>query len=180
MSKIGAKPVEIRANVQVDIANNQVKVKGPKGELVLDVPTDLVTIEQVGNKVVLKRVNEEKEAKAKHGLYNTLIKNMIKGVTDGFERSLDLVGVGYRVQKKGDGLTMSLGYSHPIEVEPIKGISFELLGDTKITVKGIDKQLVGQVAANIRKLREPEPYKGKGVKYSDERIIRKAGKSAKK
>ncbi|MEI7942204.1 MAG: 50S ribosomal protein L6 [Candidatus Riflemargulisbacteria bacterium] len=180
MSKIGAKPVEIKANVQVDISVGQVKVKGPKGELSLAIPTTKLTIVQIDNKVVLTRNVEDNEAKAQHGLYNTLIKNMIKGVTDGFEKTLDLVGVGYRVQKKGNGLTMALGYSHPIEVEPVEGISFELVGDTKITVKGIDKQLVGQVSANIRKLRPPEPYKGKGVKYSDERIIRKAGKSAKK
>jgi large subunit ribosomal protein L6 len=180
MSKIGAKPVEIKANVQVDISVGQVKVKGPKGELSLDIPTTKLTIVQIDNKVVLTRNVEDNEAKAQHGLYNTLIKNMIKGVTDGFEKTLDLVGVGYRVQKKGNGLTMALGYSHPIEVEAVDGISFELVGDTKITVKGIDKQLVGQVSANIRKLRPPEPYKGKGVKYSDERIIRKAGKSAKK
>lgn len=180
MSKIGAKPIEIKANVHVDISTEQVKVKGPKGELALEILTNLITIEQVDNNIVLKRINEEKESKAQHGLYNTLIKNMIKGVADGYERSLELVGVGYRVQKKGDGLSLSLGYSHPIEIEPIKGINFELQGDTKITVKGIDKQLVGQVAANIRKLREPEPYKGKGIKYADERIVRKAGKSAKK
>ncbi|MDD4526806.1 MAG: 50S ribosomal protein L6 [Candidatus Margulisbacteria bacterium] len=180
MSKIGAKPVEFKENVQVDISESNVKVKGPKGELSLDIPTTKIKIEVKDNKVILTRNVEDNEAKAQHGLYNTLIKNMVKGVSDGFERTLDLVGVGYRVQKKGEGLSLALGYSHPIEVEPIKGISFELVGDTKIIVRGIDKQLVGQVSANIRKFRLPEPYKGKGVKYSDERIIRKAGKSAKK
>ncbi len=180
MSKIGVKPVEIPANVQVEIDAGQIKVKGPRGELSLTTPSIKIDIEKKDNLLVFNRSSEEKDAKSQHGLYNVLVKNMIQGVTNGFEKTLDLVGVGYRAQKKGEGLSLSLGYSHPVEIAPISGITFELQGDNKITIKGIDKQLVGQVAANIRGFRPPEPYKGKGIKYSNERIIRKAGKAAKK
>ncbi len=179
MSKIGKKPIAISDKVQVELVDTLVKVKGPKGELELNIPTTKVTIEKKDNVILVHRNGEDKEAKARHGLYNTLIRNMVSGVTEGYEKNLELVGVGYRAMKKGNGITLALGFSHPIIIEAIEGITFELQGDTKITVKGIDKQLVGQVAANIRKLRPPEPYKGKGVKYAGEHIVRKAGKAAK-
>jgi large subunit ribosomal protein L6 len=180
MSKIGANPIKISENVKIDISDEKVFIKGPKGELHISYINKFISINHIENKIVLSRSNETKQAKSQHGLYNSLIRNMVKGVTDGYQKVLDLVGVGYRAQKKGEGLILALGYSHPIEIAPINGIEFELLGDTKIIIKGIEKQLVGQVAANIRKLRPPEPYKGKGIKYSDEVIIRKAGKSSKK
>lgn len=180
MSKIGNKPIAIDDKVNVEIQGANVKVKGPKGELELTLATDKVVVEKQGNILTLKRLNEDKQAKAMHGLYNSLITNMVKGVTTGYDIQLSLVGVGYRVAKKGNGLSFTLGYSHPVEVAEIKGISYTVEGDTKLVVHGIDKQLVGQVAADIRKLRPPEPYKGKGVRYADEKVRRKAGKAGKK
>ena len=180
MSKIGNRLLAIPDKVSVNINGQSVIVKGPKGELSLMLDTPDIKVEQIEQTVKVSRMSEENEIKAKHGLYNSHIKNMIHGVSQGFEVKLSLVGVGYRVQKKGEGLGLSLGYSHPVEIKPISGISYVVEGDTKITVVGIDKYLVGQTAANIRKLRQPEPYKGKGIKYADEVVRRKAGKAGKK
>jgi large subunit ribosomal protein L6 len=180
MSKIGNKPIAIDSKVNVEINGSLVKVKGPKGELSLTLASDKIVVEKQDNIVTVKRLNEDKQAKAMHGLYNSLITNMVKGVVSGYEIPLTLVGVGYRVSKKGNGLSFTLGYSHPVEFPETPGISFVCEGDTKVIVHGIDKQLVGQVAADIRKLRPPEPYKGKGVRYTTENVRRKAGKAGKK
>jgi large subunit ribosomal protein L6 len=166
--------------VNVEIVGSRVQVKGPKGELSLTVASDKIVVEKQDNIVVVRRLNEDKQAKALHGLYNSLITNMVKGVVTGYETPMTLVGVGYRVAKKGNGLSFTLGYSHPVEFPATPGISFVVEGDTKLTIQGIDKQLVGQVAADIRKLRPPEPYKGKGVRYTAEHVRRKAGKAGKK
>lgn len=178
MSKIGNRLINLNDKVTLEINGNIIKAKGPKGELSVLILEKKISVVKEENVLRVLRQDDEAYTKAQHGLYNTLITNMIKGVTDGYEK-LELIGVGYRAQKKGNGLNISLGFSHPVEIAPISGISFEMEGDNKILVRGVDKQLVGQVAANIRKIRPPEPYKGKGVKYSDERIIRKAGKAAK-
>ena len=180
MSKIGNKAIVIGNNVTVDINGFNVKVKGPKGELSLLIESDKIVVEKNDNIVTIKRLNEDKQAKSLHGLYNSLISNMVKGVVDGYDIPLTLVGVGYRVAKKGNGLSFTLGYSHPVEYLEVQGISFSVESDTKLVIQGIDKQLVGQVAANIRKLRPPEPYKGKGVRYTSENVRRKAGKAGKK
>lgn len=180
MSKIGNKPIVIDKSVNVDIQGSHISVRGPKGELNLTLASDKIVVEKQDNIIAVKRLNEDKQAKAMHGLYNSLITNMIKGVVTGYQVPLTLIGVGYRVAKKGNGLSFTLGYSHPVEVAETSGISFTVEGDTKLVVHGIDKQLVGQVAANIRKLRPPEPYKGKGVRYATENVRRKAGKAGKK
>ncbi len=179
MSKIGKKKINIVEGVEVTQDNNMIIVTGKKGSLSLSVdPRIQVKIED--NEIVIINESNQKEYKAKHGLYRALIQNMITGVSEGYTKELDLVGVGYRAQQKGKNIEVSLGYSHPISVEAIDGIELKLEGQTKIIVSGISKEKVGQVSATIRKLRPPEPYKGKGVKYSDERIIKKQGKSAKK
>ncbi len=180
MSKIGNRLILVSDKVDVEISENVVTVKGPKGELKVKIASSKIVFEQQDKVITLKRMSNDKETKAMHGLYNALIANMIKGVTQHYEVKLSLVGVGYRVQKKGDGLSMTLGFSHPIEVKAVKGITFMLEGDTNIVVQGADKQLVGQVAADIRSIRKPEPYKGKGVRLSTEKVRRKAGKSGKK
>ncbi|MDD5455611.1 MAG: 50S ribosomal protein L6 [Candidatus Margulisbacteria bacterium] len=180
MSKIGKKPIPITDKVNVEITGSNVKVKGPKGELSVEIHSPKISVTKTDTEILVSRSGDDKEAKTQHGLYNSIIRNMIKGVMDGYEIRLSLVGVGYRVQKKGEGLGLTLGFSHPVEVKPVKGISFVVEGDTKITVKGIDRQLVGQVAADIRKLKGPEPYKGKGVRYFDEHVRKKAGKAGKK
>lgn len=180
MSKIGNRIIVVKDKVDVKIVDNIVTVKGPKGELNVAIATNKIVLEQGDKQIVVKRLSNDKETKAMHGLYNALITNMIQGVTQPYELKLSLVGVGYRVQKKGDGLSMTLGFSHPIEVKAVKGITFTLEGDTNILVQGADKQLVGQVAADIRSIRRPEPYKGKGVRLSTEKVRRKAGKSGKK
>ncbi len=180
MSKIGNKPINIPDKVAVTINGKSVSVKGPLGVLSLSVASDFINVEQVDSRLLVTRKNNVLRAKAEHGLYNSLIKNMVQGVTELYKVRLSLVGVGYRVQKKAEGLSLTLGYSHPIEVEGVKGIEFVTEGDTNIVVQGIDKQLVGQVAANIRKLRPPEPYKGKGVRYAAEHVRKKAGKAGKK
>ena len=180
MSKIGNKHIAILDKVTVDINGNTVKVKGPKGELSMTIVSDKITVEKQDNIILVKRATNDKSTKALHGLYNANITNMIKGVTQLYEVKLSLVGVGYRVQKKGEGLSMTLGFSHPVEIKAVKGIHFVLEGDTNITVQGMDKQLVGQVAADIRSIRKPEPYKGKGVRYATERVRRKAGKAGAK
>ncbi len=178
MSRIGRMPIDVPAGVTVTIAGQDVAVKGPKGELSLTVAAPIeVAIEE--GRVLVTRPDDERASRSLHGLTRTLIANQITGVTEGYAKSLEVVGTGYRVQAKGSSVEFALGYSHSITVDPPAGISFEVEGNNKLTVKGIDKQAVGEVAANIRKLRKPEPYKGKGVRYSGEAVRRKAGKSGK-
>ena len=178
MSRIGKLPSPVPAGVEVKIDGQGVEVKGPKGTLTHTVPAPIaVALEE--STVVVTRPNDERLARSLHGLTRTLIANNIQGVTEGFTKGLEIVGTGYRVAAKGSALEFALGYSHPITVEPPAGISFTVDGNTKVTVHGIDKQAVGEVAANIRKLRKPEPYKGKGVRYAGEVVRRKAGKSGK-
>ncbi|MBQ9766011.1 MAG: 50S ribosomal protein L6 [Lachnospiraceae bacterium] len=180
MSRIGRMPIAIPAGVTVVVAeNNKVTVKGPKGTLERVLPAEM-EIKVEGTEVVVTRPNDLKKMKSLHGLTRTLIANMVKGVTDGFEKVLEINGVGYRVQKQGKKLNFSLGYSHPVEVEDPEGLTSEVEGQNKIIIKGIDKEKVGQYAANLRELRGPEPYKGKGIKYADETIRRKVGKTGKK
>ena len=180
MSRIGRMPIAIPAGVTVTIAeNNKVTVKGPKGTLERVLPEELTIKEEDGH-VVVSRPNDLKRMKSLHGLTRTLINNMIVGVTNGYEKVLEVNGVGYRAAKQGKKLTMNLGYSHPVEMEDPEGIETVLEGQNKITVKGIDKEKVGQYAAEIRDKRRPEPYKGKGIKYADEVIRRKVGKTGKK
>ena len=180
MSRIGKLPIDIPAGVDVTIAeNNVVTVKGPLGTLSENLPNEMdIAIEN--NQVVVKRPNDLKKMKSLHGLTRTLIANMVTGVTKGYEKVLEINGVGYRAQKQGKKLVLSLGYSHPVEMEDPEGLETVLEGQNKITVKGINKQKVGQYAAEIREKRKPEPYKGKGIKYADETIRRKVGKTGKK
>jgi len=179
MSRIGRMPIAIPAGVTVEIAeNNNVTVKGPKGTLERVLPAQM-TIKNDGAAVVVERPNDLKQMKSLHGLTRTLIQNMVIGVTDGYEKKLDINGVGYRAQKQGKKLVLSLGYSHPVEMDDPEGIE-TVVQDSSIIVKGINKEKVGQYAAEIRAKRGPEPYKGKGIKYSDEVIKRKVGKTGKK
>ncbi|WP_102399155.1 50S ribosomal protein L6 [Haloimpatiens massiliensis] len=179
MSRIGKLPVAIPNGVTVNVTpDNVVTVKGPKGELTRKMHADmLINIED--NSVIVKRPSEQKEHRALHGLTRALINNMVTGVTEGYQKTLELIGVGYRAQVKGKGLVLNLGFSHPVEIDAIDGIQFEVPETTKIVVKGIDKELVGEVAAVIRSHRKPEPYKGKGIKYQGEVIRRKEGKTGK-
>ena len=180
MSRIGRMPIAIPAGVTVTIAeNNVVSVKGPKGELVRELPVEMEIKEEEG-KIIVTRPNDLKRMKSLHGLTRTLIANMITGVTAGYEKKLEVNGVGYRAAKSGKKLTLNLGYSHPVEMEDPEGIETVLEGQNIIFVRGIDKEKVGQFAAEIRSKREPEPYKGKGIKYADEVIRRKVGKTGKK
>ena len=180
MSRIGRHPIAIPAGVTVEIKeNNVVTVKGPKGTLEKALPTEM-EIKQEGDEVVVTRPNDLKKMKSLHGLTRTLVANMVTGVTKGYEKVLEINGVGYRAQKQGKKLILSLGYSHPVEMEDPEGLESVLEGQNKITIKGIDKQKVGQYAAEIREKRKPEPYKGKGIKYADEVIRRKVGKTGKK
>lgn len=175
MSRIGNRILTVPEGVTVELVDNVVKVKGPKGELTQAMLKD-ITMKQEDNKIILERKNEE--AKAMHGTMNSLVNNMIIGVTKGYEKGLEIVGVGYRFNVQGTKLVISAGYSHPVNMEIPKGITVESVSNTEITVKGIDKVLVGEFAANIRKVRQPEPYKGKGIRYKDEHIRRKEGKKA--
>ena len=180
MSRIGRLPVAIPAGVTVEIAeNNKVTVKGPKGTLERELPTEM-SIKLEGEEVVVTRPNDLKKMKSLHGLTRTLINNMVVGVTDGYQKVLEVNGVGYRAAKSGKTLTLNLGYSHPVEMEDPEGVESTVEGQNKIIVKGIDKEKVGQYAAEIRDKRRPEPYKGKGIKYADEVIRRKVGKTGKK
>ena len=180
MSRIGRKPIEIPAGVDVKIeAGNVVTVKGALGTMTQALHTDMI-IKKEGNELIVERPSEMKEHKALHGLTRTLLSNMVEGVTKGFSKTLDINGVGYRAAKAGNKLTLSLGYSHPVEMIDPEGVETVLEGQNKITVKGIDKEKVGQYAAEIRDKRRPEPYKGKGIKYADEVIRRKVGKTGKK
>ena len=180
MSRIGRMPIAVPAGVTVDIAeNNKVTVKGPKGTLERVLPAEM-DIKLDGDTITVSRPNDLKKMKSLHGLTRTLIHNMVIGVTEGYEKKLEINGVGYRAQKQGKKLILSLGYSHPVEMEDPEGLESVLDGQNKITIKGIDKQKVGQYAAEIREKRKPEPYKGKGIKYADEVIRRKVGKTGKK
>ena len=180
MSRIGRMPIAIPAGVTVEVAeNNKVTVKGPKGTLERVLPSEMeITVE--GAEVIVKRPNDLKKMKSLHGLTRTLINNMVVGVTEGYEKKLEVNGVGYRAAKQGKTLTLSLGYSHPVEMTDPEGIETVLDGQNIIIVKGIDKEKVGQFEAEIRDKRRPEPYKGKGIKYADETIRRKVGKTGKK
>ncbi|GAB2618853.1 50S ribosomal protein L6 [Streptomyces capparidis] len=179
MSRIGRLPIPVPAGVDVTIDGRTVQVKGPKGSLSHTVAAPIEISRGDDGNLVVTRPNDERQSKALHGLSRTLVANMITGVTAGYRKSLEISGVGYRVQAKGSNLEFSLGYSHPIVVEAPEGISFQVESPTKLHVDGIDKQKVGEVAANIRKLRKPDPYKAKGVKYAGEVIRRKVGKAGK-
>ncbi|HZB66121.1 MAG TPA: 50S ribosomal protein L6 [Ornithinibacter sp.] len=178
MSRIGRLPVPVPAGVDIAIQGQTVRVKGPKGEL-SHVVAEPITIEQGDSVLEVKRPDDGRSSRSLHGLTRSLIHNMVLGVTEGYEKKLEIHGTGYRVLAKGSNLEFALGYSHPITVEPPTGITFAVENQTRFSVQGIDKQLVGEVAANIRKLRKPDPYKGKGVRYAGEQIRRKVGKAGK-
>lgn len=175
MSRIGNRIIIVPEGVAVENTNNVVTVKGPKGTLTQPMLKD-ITMKQEGNEITLERLNEN--AKAMHGTMNALINNMIIGVTKGYEKGLEIIGVGYRFNVQGNKLVISAGYSHPVEMIVPEGLTVEANGNTEITIKGIDKILVGEFAANVRKVRQPEPYKGKGIRYKDEHVRRKEGKKA--
>jgi large subunit ribosomal protein L6 len=177
MSRIGRKPITVPDAVTVEVSPGNIAVKGPKGELVQKLSHEMA-IKQEDGAVVVARPTDRGEHRALHGLTRSLIANMVEGVTDGFEKRLEIQGVGYRAQLKGKNLELALGYSHPVSIEAPDGIDFEVPQPTEIIVRGIDKQLVGQVAADIRKRRPPEPYKGKGIRYRGEHVMRKVGKRA--
>ena len=179
MSRIGKAPIPVPTGVEVSLNGGRVAVKGPQGSLERVIPVP-ITIRQGDGELVVERPDDERHNRALHGLTRSLVNNMVVGVTNGFVKELEIVGVGYRAAAQGDRkLEMALGYSHPVTVDAPDGITFEVPTPTRIIVKGIDKELVGQVAADIRKLRKPEPYKGKGVRYLGEHVRRKAGKAAK-
>jgi large subunit ribosomal protein L6 len=179
MSRIGKKPIAVPSGVDVTISGQRVEVKGPRGSLHLDV-AGAITVDRAGDELHVNRPNDERANRALHGLTRTLVQNMVTGVSDGFVKELEIVGVGYRAAASAPTrLELQLGFSHPVVVEAPEGITFEVPTPIRISVRGYDKQQVGQVAADIRKLRKPEPYKGKGVRYAGERVLRKAGKSAK-
>jgi len=178
MSRIGRLPIEIPSGVDITIDGQHVAVKGPKGELALTVK-EPIEASKVENQVIVTRPDDERSSRSLHGLSRTLINNLIIGVTEGYKKELEIVGTGYRIASQGQGVEFQLGYSHPITVQPPEGITLTVEGNTKLVVSGIDKQAVGEVAANIRKLRKPEPYKGKGVRYAGENVRRKAGKAGK-
>ena len=178
MSRIGRLPIDIPAGVTISVDGQDVAVKGPKGELTLTVARPIeVAVEE--NQVLVTRPDDERDSRSLHGLTRTLINNMVVGVTQGYEKKLEIVGTGYRVLAKGSDLEFALGFSHPVLVEPPAGITLTVEGNNKVTVSGISKQAVGEAAANIRKIRKPEPYKGKGVRYAGEVVRRKAGKAGK-
>jgi large subunit ribosomal protein L6 len=178
MSRIGKEPVPIPAGVNVALADGTVTVKGPKGELSQAVPEG-ITVDVTDDQVVVTRASDHRRHRALHGLTRSLIANMVTGVTDGYSKSLEIVGVGYRAQARGsNALVIQAGYSHPVEVTAPEGVTFEVPSPTRITVSGANKQVVGQVAADIRAIRKPEPYKGKGIRYAGEQVRRKAGKAA--
>ncbi len=176
MSRIGKLPVAIPQGVEVKLDGNDISVKGPKGVLSRQLHKDML-IQIEGGRITVSRPSDEKDHRALHGLTRALVANMVQGVTTGFQKSLDLVGVGYRAAKQGNKLVLTVGYSHPVEIEPEAGLEVEVPAPTKVIVKGADKEKVGLLAANIRSVREPEPYKGKGIRYTDERIRRKVGKA---
>ena len=175
MSRVGRKVITIPSGVELKQDGNKITVKGPKGQLEREFSPE-ITVKVENGDINITRPNDLPDIRALHGTTRAVLNNMIVGVNQGFEKKLELVGVGYRVQAAGKGLTLSLGFSHPVEIEAVEGITFKVDGNTKISVEGINKELVGQIAANIRAKRPPEPYKGKGVKYADEQIRRKEGK----
>lgn len=179
MSRIGRNPITVPATVTVAVSGDTVSVKGPNGEMSRTLPGG-ITVSQEGDTLTVERPNDERDQRALHGLTRTLISNMVTGVTTGWTKELDIIGVGYRAAAKGpNSLELALGFSHPVIFDAPEGISFDVPSPTKIVVKGADKEVVGQVAASIRKIRKPEPYKGKGVRYLGEKVLRKAGKAAK-
>ncbi len=180
MSRIGRKPIPIPSGVEISLDGTHMVVKGPKGTLERDLVAD-ITVTREGDEIIVTRPSDERQHRALHGLTRSLVNNMVVGVSDGFVKELEIVGVGYRATSQGpDKIELALGFSHPVHVDAPEGITFEVPSPTRITVRGSNKELVGQVAANIRKIRKPEPYKGKGVRYAGERILRKAGKAGKK
>ena len=180
MSRIGNAPITVPAGVDVAIDGRNISVKGPKGTLAREIP-GTITIEQDGDTLTCARPNDENKTKAMHGLTRSLVNNMVIGVTEGFKKELEIVGVGYRAEAQGpSALRLNLGFSHSVDVKAPEGITFEVPQQTQVIVTGIDKEVVGQVAANTRSIRKPEPYKGKGVRYAGERVLRKAGKAGKK
>jgi large subunit ribosomal protein L6 len=180
MSRIGKAPITIPAGVDVTVDGRTISVKGPKGTLERQIP-GTITVSQDGDVLTVERPNDENKVKAMHGLTRSLVNNMVIGVTEGFKKNLEIVGVGYRAEAQGpNALRLNLGFSHPVDVKAPEGITFEVPVQTQVIVSGIDKEVVGQVAADIRSIRKPEPYKGKGVRYAGERVLRKAGKAGKK
>ena len=179
MSRIGKSPINVPEKVSVTLKGLSVTVKGPKGELSRTLPEG-VSVSQVENAIVVSPTSEKRKSRERHGLCRSLLANMVQGVSEGYSRKLEIVGVGSRAQVKGKTLVVSAGYSHPVEVVPPEGITFSVANNINVTVSGADKELVGNEAAKIRAIRPPEPYKGKGIKYEGERILRKAGKSGKK
>ena len=178
MSRIGKAPIPVPSGVEVSISGSQVAVKGPKGALDLEVPGE-ITVRQDGEEILVERPDDERQNRALHGLTRSLVNNMVVGVSEGFSKELQIVGVGYRAAPKGSDLELQLGFSHPVIVKAPDGIEFDVPEPTRIIVSGANKQVVGQVAADIRSHRKPEPYKGKGVRYLGEHVVRKAGKAAK-
>ncbi len=180
MSRIGRSPIAVPSGVDVTVADGTVTVKGPKGTLSRALP-GAITVRQDGDTLLVERPDDERESRSLHGLTRSLVNNMVVGVTDGFRKELEIVGVGYRAEAQGPtAIRLALGFSHPVIVNAPEGVAFEVPAPTRVVVTGIDKEAVGQVAANIRAIRKPEPYKGKGVKYAGEKILRKAGKAWKK
>jgi large subunit ribosomal protein L6 len=179
MSRIGKSPITVPGGVDVTIADRHITVRGPKGTLERDLP-GVITVRQDGDTLVVERPDDERQNRAMHGLVRSLVNNMVVGVTEGFRKELEIVGVGYRATARGqDAIELALGFSHPVNVKAPEGITFEVPSPTRIVVSGIDKEMVGQVAADIRAWRKPEPYKGKGVRYAGEHVQRKAGKAGK-
>jgi len=179
MSRIGRKPIQVPSGVSVSLDNTVITVKGPKGTLSRELHKEM-NVNVAENEIVIERPSDNKLHRSLHGTTRTIVANMVTGVTEGFFKNLELVGVGYRASKAGDKIVLNVGYSHPVEIAPEANMEFEVPSNTKITVRGIDKERVGAIAAQIRAVREPEPYKGKGIKYEGERIIRKEGKAGKK
>lgn len=179
MSRIGRKPIQVPSGVNVNLDDNLITVKGPKGTLTRELHKEMkVSVD--GDVITIERPSENKQHRSLHGTTRSVVANMVSGVTEGYIKTLELVGVGYRASKSGDKLVLNVGYSHPVEFSPEQGIEFEVPATNKIIIRGIDKELVGETAAKVRAVRKPEPYKGKGIKYEGERIIRKEGKAGKK
>lgn len=179
MSRIGRKPIAVPGGVNITLDNTLITVKGPKGTLSRELHKDMKVV-VAENEITIERPSDNKLHRSLHGTTRSVVANMVNGVTEGFSKNLELVGVGYRANKTGEKIVLNVGYSHPVEIVPDQGIEFDVPSNTRITVKGIDKELVGATAAKIRSVREPEPYKGKGIKYEGERILRKEGKAGKK
>lgn len=178
MSRVGMSPIPIPSDVHVSVTSGSVHINGPRGELHRAIPEGIV-VDDADGEIIVKRAGETREVRALHGLVRSLIANMVEGVTQGFEKRLEIQGVGYRATKQGSDIELAVGYSHSVKKKAPRGIEFDVPAPTRITVKGIDKELVGQVAADVRAIRKPEPYKGKGIRYEGERVRRKAGKAAK-